>query len=167
MPNVYLAGFDVFRPDAIARGQALKALCAQAGLVGLYPLDNALPADLAGAEAARWIYQQNVALIQRSDAVLANLNPFRGHEPDSGIAFEVGMAVALDKPVWAWFDGSRSLREQIPHNDLGRDTEGLVVEDFGLQRNLMLACSWAGYSTSPEAGARALARYLKANAGPP
>lgn len=35
--TVYLAGFDVFRPDAAAQGQSMKALCARYGLEGLYP----------------------------------------------------------------------------------------------------------------------------------
>ena len=48
MPSVYLAGFDVFYPDALARGEYLKALCATHGLEGLYPLDAALP-DLLDA----------------------------------------------------------------------------------------------------------------------
>src|SRR4051812_22124385 len=104
MPRIYLAGFDVFRSDAVARGEQLKAFCAQAGLQGCYPLDDQLPAGLVGRDAAEWIYQHNVALIHGSDAVLANLNAFRGYEPDSGTVFEVGMAVALGKPVWAWFE---------------------------------------------------------------
>ena len=47
-PTVYLAGFDVFRPVAIAQGERLKACCAAQGWLGLYPLDNALPEGLQG-----------------------------------------------------------------------------------------------------------------------
>lgn len=136
--SIYLAGFDVFRPDAAAHGERLKALCASFGHTGLFPLDNQLPAGLHGAAAARWIYAANVALIHRADAVLANLNDFRGHEPDSGTAFEVGFAAALGKPVWAYLDDGRPLVEQI---GAPVDAQGLLVEDFGLPRNLMLACS--------------------------
>ncbi|PKG14950.1 nucleoside 2-deoxyribosyltransferase, partial [Pseudomonas aeruginosa] len=46
MTAIYLAGPDVFRPDAEAHGETLKALCAEFGFVGLYPLDHALPADI-------------------------------------------------------------------------------------------------------------------------
>lgn len=38
--TIYLAGPDVFRPDALTHGQNLKALCAEFGHRGLYPLDN-------------------------------------------------------------------------------------------------------------------------------
>uniref|UniRef100_UPI0001E287E9 nucleoside 2-deoxyribosyltransferase n=1 Tax=Pseudomonas syringae group genomosp. 3 TaxID=251701 RepID=UPI0001E287E9 len=91
-PLVYLAGFDVFRPDAIEYGRYLKALCAAHGLEGLYPFDNEVTPGQTLHETARQIYAMNVAMIQRCSAVLANLNVFRGLEPDSGTAFEVGMA---------------------------------------------------------------------------
>lgn len=134
--KIYLAGPDVFRPDAPAHGEWLKALCAEFGHTGLYPLDHALPAGLSGPAAAHWICQANLALIREADAVLANLNDFRGDEPDSGTAFEVGYAVALGKPVWAYLDDTLPLRTQLggPHDKLG-----WTVEDFGLPRNLMLA----------------------------
>lgn len=136
--KIYLAGFDVFRPDAIAHGERLKALCTEFGHVGLYPLDNALPTGLHGEAAARWICDANLALIRQADAVLANLNRFRGHEPDSGTAFEVGFAAALGKPVWAYLDDDRPLIEQIGQ---AVDAQGFTVEDFGLPLNLMLACT--------------------------
>ncbi|MBK7616154.1 MAG: nucleoside 2-deoxyribosyltransferase [Burkholderiales bacterium] len=135
--KIYLAGFDVFRPDAIAHGERLKALCAQAGHRGMYPLDATLPQGLSGLAAARWIYESNCTIIRQADAVLANLNNFRGGEPDSGTAFEVGYAAALGKPVVGYLGDARPLREQL---GTARDDQGFEVEDFGLARNLMLAC---------------------------
>lgn len=136
--SIYLAGPDVFRPDALAHGQRLKSLCAEFGHRGLYPLDHALPDGLHGAEAARWICQANCALIRQAEVVLANLNDFRGHEPDSGTAFELGFAAALGKPVWAFLADIRPLRAQLGG---AQDALGWTVEDFGLPRNLMLATS--------------------------
>ncbi|VVO35243.1 hypothetical protein PS689_05331 [Pseudomonas fluorescens] len=159
-PLVYLAGFDVFRPDAIEHGRYLKALCTAHGLEGLFPFDNEVPPGLSPHETAQQIYTMNVAMIQRCTAVLANLNVFRGLEPDSGTAFEVGMAVALDKPVWAYFEPVDSLRDLVPHDEHGFDDNGFSVEDFALPRNLMLACNWAGTSSTVELGAEALALYL-------
>ncbi|CAM3188306.1 nucleoside 2-deoxyribosyltransferase [Pseudomonas floridensis] len=159
-PLVYLAGFDVFRTDAVEHGRYLKALCTAHGLEGLYPFDNQVTPGLPLHETARQIYTMNVAMIRRCTAVLANLNVFRGLEPDSGTAFEVGMAVALDKPVWGYFEPVASLRELVPHDENGADCDGYLVEDFALPRNLMLACSWAGTSSTVELGAEALALYL-------
>lgn len=148
MRSVYLAGFDVFLPDAQAHGERLKALCATYGFEGLFPLDNQAPGELSGAELAQWIYRENIALIRRADMVMANLNPFRGAEPDSGTAFEVGYAIARGKPVWAYTRQSGSLIDQVAvgvaaDDGVSRmvDAEGYTVEDFGLSLNLMLACS--------------------------
>jgi nucleoside 2-deoxyribosyltransferase len=159
-PLVYLAGFDVFRADAIEHGRALKALCDRHGLEGLYPFDNDVPEGLTPEEAAAVICNANIAMIKRCTGVLANLNAFRGAEPDSGTAFELGMAVALGKPVWAYFEASGSLREQIEHDAAGFDAQGFQVEDFGLPRNLMLACTWAGSSETAEEAIESLAAHL-------
>ena len=146
MTTIYLAGFDVFRADSLAHGEWLKQQCRHHGLQGLYPLDNQAPAGLAPQALAQWIYEANTALIRRADAVMANLNAFRGAEPDSGTAFEVGYAVALGKPVWAYVDHADTLVQRLAvarQDDPPRhvDAQGYTVEDFGLNLNLMLACS--------------------------
>lgn len=146
MKKIYLAGFDVFRPDAQQYGALLKTLCEKYGFEGLYPLDNSVPRNLTTLETARWIYRANIALIEESDIVMANVNLFRGAEPDSGTIFEVGYATALNKPVWVYTDQSRSLVQQVvAHKVPGTrsyvDNLGYTVEDFGLNLNLMIACS--------------------------
>jgi nucleoside 2-deoxyribosyltransferase len=146
LKSIYLAGFDVFRPDARQWGETLKDLCSKYGFEGLYPLDNAAPRNLAGAELALWIYRANVGLIERADLLMANVNAFRGAEPDSGTIFEVGYATALGKPVWCHTRESRPLIQQVgatrmPGSSIYADTLGYTVEDFGLNLNLMIACS--------------------------
>jgi nucleoside 2-deoxyribosyltransferase len=144
--RLYLSGPDVFRPDAAAHGRALVALCAEHGFEGLYPLDEHLPADLPTPHVqADWIYRANLALIDRCDAVLANLDFFRGAEPDSGTCFEVGYAVARGKPVWGYVPEGGSLAERIRrrHPELvgaggDDDVHGWRLEEFGLPVNLML-----------------------------
>lgn len=163
MKSVYLAGFDVFSVDAVEIGEQLKRLCLAHGLVGSYPLDDQPPAGVS--DLANWICQANLDKIRRADAVLANLGRFRGVEPDSGTVFEVGFACALGKPVWAYFPDHDSLREQIPHNANGYCADGFQVEDFGLPRNLMLACSWAGSSPSADSALRDLASLLRSSPG--
>lgn len=159
MKRVYLAGFDVFRADAIAHGEQLKRLCAAHDLVGVYPLDAQPPQGVENL--AQWICQSNLQSIQNADAVLANLDNFRGAEPDSGSVFEIGYASALGKPVWVYFADHRPMIEQLPVDQQGRCADGYQVEDFGLARNLMLACSWAGASTTAQDAIRDLAGYLK------
>jgi nucleoside 2-deoxyribosyltransferase len=144
-PRVYLAGFDVFRRDARAFGERLRAECAEYGFEGVYPLDAEVPADLDGPRAAAWIYRSNIDAIHSADIVMANVDDFRGPgEPDSGTAFEIGFAAALGKEIWAYTTDAGTLIDRVPsHPGLqGRECErGFLVEDFGLQKNLMIACA--------------------------
>lgn len=134
--RIYIAGPDVFRPDAAAWAEAARRLCAEAGHQSLIPLDNE-------ATTATGICRANFDLIRSADGVAANLNPFRGHEPDSGTCVEVGFALALGLPVVGYLADSRTLREKVAAGTgpSGRpiDREGWHVEDFGLPLNLMLA----------------------------
>jgi nucleoside 2-deoxyribosyltransferase len=138
--RIYLAGPDVFRPDAAAHGACLKALCAAYGFEGLFPLDNVIEAEGAPA-MARAIREANLELIRRCDAVIANLSPFRGFEPDSGTVFEVGYAAALGKRVVGYAEDLRPMRERLRDvqglEGAEVDREGLLIEEFGLSHNLM------------------------------
>ena len=139
--KLYLAGPDVFRPDAPAWAEQARALCAARGHVALIPLDCV-------ETSAPGIYRANIELIRAADAVLANLEPFRGCEPDSGTCVEVGFALALGKPVIGYLRNSETVVERVVRIE-GRalenrakipvDRSGLHVEDFGLPLNLMLA----------------------------
>lgn len=130
MKKIYLAGFDVFAPDAAQRGAKMKLLCAEQGFAGLYPLDNE-------ANNAADIFKGNCGLIEQADIVIANLNSFRGSEPDSGTCFEVGYAFAKGKAVYGYLSDGRTLRDKLG----AQDESGFAVEDFGLPLNLMLACA--------------------------
>jgi nucleoside 2-deoxyribosyltransferase len=144
-PRVYLAGFDVFRRDALDYGTRLCVWCADYGFDGIYPLDAHAPDNLDGPRKAAWIYRKNVQAIRRADIVMANIDDFRGPgEPDSGTAFEIGFAAALGKEIWAYTTNEGTLLQRVPSalTPAGRVCErGFLVEDFGLAKNLMIACS--------------------------
>lgn len=144
-PRIYLAGPEVFLPDPIAAGKRKAALCAAAGLEGVYPLDNALPLDgLAKVEQARLISESNEALMRSCDAAIANLTPFRGVSADSGTAFEVGFMRALGKPVLAYANTTLTLHARSlvyragPRLPFDFDAPGVAIEDFDLTENLMI-----------------------------
>lgn len=127
MKKVYIAGPDVFRPDAVEHGRRCKAVCAEYGLIGLYPFDNE-------ADTAEEIFKGNCALIDECDIVCANLNPFRGDEPDSGTCFELGYGHAKGKALYGYLEDMRSLRQKLGE----ADAQGNSVEDFDLPVNLMM-----------------------------
>lgn len=137
---LYLAGPEVFLAEAVAIGQEKKKLCEAHGFHGLFPLD----AELSLAHApSRSIFEANAAMIRRCDAIIANLTPFRSPSADVGAVFEVGMAFALEKPIFAYTNvadvyAARVCGAQRAAAPLFAD-DGLSVEDFGLFDNLMIA----------------------------
>ncbi|MDO9384148.1 MAG: nucleoside 2-deoxyribosyltransferase [Hyphomicrobiaceae bacterium] len=160
-PRVYLAGPEVFLPDAREIGTAKVARCSAAGLVGLFPLDQTLDvAHLARAGQARAIALANEDLMRSADALIANLTPFRGVSMDSGTAFEVGFMRALGRPVFGYttsVDDYRARAEQFRREAVGwmdGDRAGNMIEDFGLAENLMIDVAMSETGLSPVRSAR-------------
>jgi hypothetical protein len=79
----------------------------------------------------------NEAHIQASDALIANLTPFRGPSADPGTVFEVGFMRALGRPVFGWTATDSTLRARTA-DGAAADADGLAIEDFGLADNLMI-----------------------------
>lgn len=148
-PRIYLAGPEVFLADAVALGEAKKAVCARHGLTGCFPLDNAL--DLRGLTphaAGRAISTANESLMHGCAAVIANITPFRGPGMDAGTAFEIGFMRALGRPVFCYTASAlphaeRALRwagaavRERPGAGM-EDGDGLLIESFGMVENLMI-----------------------------
>ena len=143
MKKIYLAGPDVFEPDAVSIGENLKQLASEFGFVGLFPLDNVITTQGTPHEAARAIRDANIKLLETADIIMANLNPFRGFEPDSGTVFEVGFATALGKEVYCYAADCREMIVRIREKQQLAESatlcqEGKIIEDFQLSHNLMM-----------------------------
>jgi len=141
--KIYLAGPDVFLPDARAIGWRKAKICGQYGLVGLYPLDNAI--ELAAPDASLAIFRGNEVMMDAADAIVANLTPFRGAGADPGTAYELGymagrgkLCLGYSNDPATYVDRARRFVTVTPHDGRLVDAEGLTVEDFGLPDNLML-----------------------------
>jgi nucleoside 2-deoxyribosyltransferase len=142
--KIYLAGPDVFRPDAKQWAEQARELCRRYGFKPLTPLDHPAtePSD---------IFQANVDLIKKCQIVVANLNPFRGAEPDSGTTWELGYAAGLDKKLFGYISSGETVVDRVrriegqetPLSPTGHpiDRHGHHIEDFQLSHNLMLAMS--------------------------
>ena len=145
-PRIYLAGPEVFLPNAHAIGAAKAEICREYGLVGVFPLDGQLDIErLPPGEQAREISLANEGLMRSCDAIIANLTPFRGAAMDSGTAFEVGFMRALGRPIFGYTNVASDYAERagIVRRDAlvpgDFDADGLEIEDFGLTENLMIA----------------------------
>lgn len=148
MMRIYLAGPDVFYPDAITRGKQMKELCIKYGFQGMFPFDN----EVSGSnpkQLAMEIFNANRNMIDQCDAVIANLSAFRGMEPDSGTVFECAYAYAKGKRVYGYLpDGSHMLQRihdlyggVQKKGDVWVDKNGLTVENFEQPLNIMIASS--------------------------
>lgn len=142
--TIYLAGPDVFVPDAAEIGKRKKELCREFGFEGLFPADNE-----ADAKDAASIFKANCALMSRADAGFFNLTPFRGPSADPGTVFELGYMFAGGKPLFGYSGVAPAYRPRVesdfgPMSESGGrplDRYGLAVENFGLADNLMIARS--------------------------
>jgi nucleoside 2-deoxyribosyltransferase len=143
MTKIYLAGPDVFLPDAVDIGRRKAELCRRHGLTGLYPLDNSV--ELAARDASLKIFRGNEAMMNDSDAVIANLTPFRGPSADAGTVYELGYMAGRGKLCLGYSNEPSTYAERVRKfapvtSRDGRlvDTQKLTVEDFGLSDNLMI-----------------------------
>lgn len=139
--KIYIAGFDVFYLDALKRGEELKNICNKYGYEGLFPLDNEVVSS-SKEDMATKIFYGNIDYIQKSDFVIANLNSFRGKEPDSGTCFECGVAYGLGKKIYGYIDNKYSLKYKNAVEYNGEhflDENNMIVEDFDFPLNLMLS----------------------------
>lgn len=133
--RVYTAGPAVFFSDLAERIATSHRNAEAHGLEAVVPgdvLDR--PADFPATPSHHDIYQLNVDRILRSDAVVADLTPFRGPSADVGTVWEIGFAVALGKPVFGYTSDIREYREKVT-------PDGFRVEDYGAIDNLMIAAS--------------------------
>jgi nucleoside 2-deoxyribosyltransferase len=147
LKKVYLAGPEVFLPDAVAIGQCKKQLCAKYRFKGLFPFDNEVKPDGSQTRFDVLIYRANVAMMREADFGILNLTPFRGPSADVGTVLELGLLVGLGKPVFAYTNEDRDFlarvrRSQATQYDavenVWRDATGMTIEDFGNTDNLMI-----------------------------
>lgn len=145
--RLYLAGPEVFLPNALAMAAEKKALCAAAGFEGVFPLDNEISVAARGdpRHTGATIAAANEAMMHQADGVIANLTPYHGPSGDIGTAYEVGFMRALGKPVFAYSHVDADFATRV-HAYINQDaarrlepySQDCAIEDFALGENLML-----------------------------
>jgi nucleoside 2-deoxyribosyltransferase len=140
--QAYLAGPDVFLPDALEHAKRKVAICARHGIIGRPPLNEDIDALHALPDEQAWkiIFHKDVAMMESCDIIIANLTPFRGPSADSGTLIEVGWFLGRGRPIFGYSNSAvpfadRSRRHAAAVPD---PIAGLAVEGFGLPDNLMI-----------------------------
>jgi nucleoside 2-deoxyribosyltransferase len=141
--KIYLAGPEVFLPDAVEMGRRKAEICALHGLSGLYPLDNVV--DRAAPDASLQIFRANERMMDEASAIIANLTPFRGPGADAGTVYELGymagrgkLCLGYSNDPSVYVDRVRNFTAVERRDGRLVDSVGLTVEDFGLSDNLMM-----------------------------
>jgi nucleoside 2-deoxyribosyltransferase len=148
MVKVYLAGPEVFVPNAREVLDRKIALARAAGFEPLAPGDLEIPPAPTRREFGENIYRVDEQLMMSADAIIANLTPFRGLHADVGTVFEVGFMRGRGKPVFAYSNITDTYYERLlghydgqvtmsPNGQM-RGSDGMLVEDFEMNENLML-----------------------------
>lgn len=153
MPKAYLAGTEIFYPDSEKTQAEYHKLCEKYGIIGYYPPDVApedefkdyVQKDDTLHEMEYALFTHDLNHIKRTDIIIANLNDYRGNEPDSGTAVECGIAYGMGHRCFAFLDDARCMKERFKGVTKQRadgtltDKNGASIEDFDLPLNLMFS----------------------------
>jgi nucleoside 2-deoxyribosyltransferase len=141
--TAYLAGPDVFLPDAPAHARRKVAICARHGITGRPPLNEDVASLRALPSEAAWraIFRKDLAMMEACDILIANLTPFRGASADAGTLVELGWFLGRGRPVFGYSNTAVPFaeRSRIQVEAVPDPLPGLSVEGFGLADNLMVA----------------------------
>jgi nucleoside 2-deoxyribosyltransferase len=146
--RIYLAGPEVFLPNALEIGERKKQLCETYSFIGVFPCDRKINTQgLTPHEAGLSISRANEELIKTCDLVIANITPFRGPSLDVGTAYEIGFARAQGLTIFAYSNVTRLYTERVvadpalgvhQDGDVRRDKYGMLLEQYQMVDNLMI-----------------------------
>ena len=151
-PRVYLSDVIRYEEDAREVYGRLKELCASYGLEAVTPCDwaDGFPETESANPYVRAaaLTENYCRLVRSCDAVIADLNDYRGYECSNDVGFECGMGFEMGKKLFGYMRDARPCIEKIPH--LGeaaefRDMTGCNVENFNYPANLMFGSSMKIY----------------------
>jgi nucleoside 2-deoxyribosyltransferase len=176
--KVYIADNSRLWPDLDSdkHRSEVEALCQPRGLEPVWPSEHYLVSDLIPdhAEAARLLPRAPLRNISGVAALIADISPFRGPSLNPVIALEIGVAIALELPVFAWteaFDADSKFTSlvrklalrygiTVEPNKVCYDSAFNKVENFGLPESAAIAGNLASLSKSRDEAIQACAKHF-------
>jgi nucleoside 2-deoxyribosyltransferase len=135
--TAYLAGPDVFLPNAVAHAARKVEICKRFGLHALPPLNQDVATAAKASDVWQAIYEKDIAMMERCDIIIANLTPFGGASADAGTLIEVGWFLGKGRPIFGYSNSSESFEGRM-RRQLGEEYADLGIEGFHLPDNLMI-----------------------------
>jgi nucleoside 2-deoxyribosyltransferase len=146
--RVYLAGPEVFLPNARAQLDLKIRLTQAAGLIPVSPGDFAVPPQPSKRQFGHAISEIDERMMDSADAIIANLTPYRGISADTGTCYELGYMCGQNKAAFAYSNVGMGHKNRIVGHYNGdvavdeagrlRGADGLAVEDVDMIDNLMM-----------------------------
>lgn len=121
--KLFIATPAITPPETIA---AMREAAKQAGFEAVFAAD-AIPENLTGTpnERTKKRFRAICDRMKECDAMMANITPFLGVEPDPDVIFQLGYMAAQQKPVFSYTNVSKPFYERV------RDWNGKEFEtDF-------------------------------------
>jgi nucleoside 2-deoxyribosyltransferase len=144
--TAYLAGPDVFLPNAKQHAARKVAICESFGIKGRPPLNEDIESlsKFSNDEAWQIIYRKDLIMMEECDIIIANLTPFAGASADAGTLVEVGWFLGRGKPIFGYSNSASAFEQRMASVALH---PGIAVESFDLPDNLMIvgAVQGSGY----------------------
>lgn len=146
-PKIYLAGPEVFLPDAITVLAEKAVLARQHGFDPLTPFDKEVEEMSDRHAMGMAIWRNNRALMDECDLMIANVTPFRGVSADVGTAFEMGYMAGRGARVSAYSNMAQDHFARLcahyrkadwDRAGNWRGPDGMAMESFCMFDNLML-----------------------------
>jgi nucleoside 2-deoxyribosyltransferase len=146
--KVYLAGPEVFLPNAREVLDAKIALARSHGFTPLSPGDLEVASYTSKHGHGLAISAVNERLMRDAEMIIANLTPFRGLAADVGTVYELGFMCARGCPAYGFSNAAKNHFERVQAYYGGkvapgaqgrpRGPDGMAVEDFDMIENLMV-----------------------------
>ena len=127
--GLYIAGPECFYPRGYDLWWAQRKLAEYHGFTVVLPTSTPLKLDHADARLNAYeIFEDLKVQVARTTAIIADLEFFRGCEPDGGTVFEIGMIYARDGRCYGY---TRDTRSMVHKNQAARLQAGEVVDQQG------------------------------------
>lgn len=137
--KLFIASNVIYSPDPTAVETCLQ-------VCRTYGFDPLLPERGESEDQVEGAYQKTLERIGNCDVIAADLNGFRGYEPDGGICFIVGLGYSFGKKLYLYVDDEKGPTGHYPYtsvdiNGVIVDKDGIFVSQLDQPVNLMLGCS--------------------------
>lgn len=127
--RLYIAGPECFYPRGYSLWWAQRKLAEYYGIQVVLPTDTNLKLNNKDLRLnAKEIFDDLIVQVNKTTAIIADLDSFRGCEPDGGTVFELGWICSKKGRMYGY---SRDCRSIVTKNQKASIVKGIVIDEYG------------------------------------